>query len=335
MIYRMQSSNLIGHQLTQRTLRRALHACAKRAAEQTSPKGKGKAISDTLFAPSTRSTTPQTSTPKIAPGLKPTIPTYTSSPTHSRGWQAFEASWAYHSSSSTKISKFLRDKVKEGSMGLVEVRTIFEKPINFNPILRLLGCGFTAFIGFIWFWLPPPLAEEVGYQTFWNSKPDSGYTTKIWGTFKHFLFVQTPYWALGGAAIGVYRLTKNLNIVTKLEQCRIRLSPISTPTSAGAAEEIYLRMSTVKKDLMGRWSGEPRDLRLSDVRVLPVKGPHERNGDYILNLHIKDSTKGTFADGQPYIVDTRYRKYLDKSDQPYVLSPSRLRHVFGRWEGFD
>ncbi|WVW83271.1 hypothetical protein I302_105290 [Kwoniella bestiolae CBS 10118] len=321
-----------GTQLSRTALRRTIHACSRRAAQEPSTTGKGKAISETLFAPSTRTPSSSHTVPSTS---KPSIPTYTS--THSRAWQAFESSWSYtpcSPSPSAKLPKFIKTTHENGtsmSTGtgmIVETRTIFEKPINFSPLSRLLGAGFAAFIGFQWFWIPSP---EEGYQTFWDAKPGTGVGTKIWGTFKHFLFFQTPYWALGGAAMGIWSLTKKLNIVTKLEQCRVKSS--SLPAGQG---EVWLRMSTVKKDLMKGLSKEPRDLKMDDVRVLPLKGLHERNGEYILNLHIKDSTKGKrITDGQPYIVDTRYGKYLDKSDSPYVLSPSRLRHVFGRWEGYD
>ncbi|WWC85341.1 uncharacterized protein L201_000204 [Kwoniella dendrophila CBS 6074] len=325
---------------SQKIILRAIHNCAKREAkEPTTSRGKGKA-KESLFAPLNRTDTPvspsriyASSTSSSSSSLSSSIPKLTSGgpQTHTRAWREFENSWKYQSfalnsssssSSSSSSNSSAKDKKDINDNEILEIRTIFEKPSSYNPLSRLLGAGFTAFIGFQWFWLPE---NEEPYQTFWNHKPETGFATLLWGSIKNILFFQTPYWALGGAALSIWMLTKRLNIVTKLEQCKMR------PTLDGS-DQIYLRMSTLKQALIGRLSKEPRLISLSDVIATPVSGPHQRNGDLILNLYVKDSKKPKFSDGHPYIVDTRISKFIEQSDKPYVLSPSRLRHIFGKLE---
>ncbi|WWC69602.1 uncharacterized protein I206_103545 [Kwoniella pini CBS 10737] len=292
---------------------RLIHACARREAKEVASKGKGKQNPSTLFAPISKPINPIQ--PTQAPSSSPSSSSSTNHITnHSRSkqWKDFENSWPYQ-----PLNTRSKDKI-------IEIRTIFEKPINFNPFFKLFGCAFAAFIGFQWFWLPDNSGE---YQTLWKYENGTGYGTRVWGTIKHILYVQTPFWALGGAAFGIWRLTKTLNIVTKLDQCRI------IPSNANGKEEIYLRMNTVKQTLLRGLSKEPRDLRLESLRVIPISGPHQKEGDMILSIHVNDAKARRFSDGQPYIVDTRYSRFLDKTDKPFVLSPSRLRHVFGKFEG--
>ncbi|WWC61277.1 uncharacterized protein I303_103858 [Kwoniella dejecticola CBS 10117] len=263
---------------------RAIHVSSRAAVQEVASngkgKGKGKVAPSSLFAPisnpttnasnpasaSSSSTTPHhiPTSPRSTPSVKPTIAT-----AHSRQWTEFENAWPFHREPSRPRgprSSFKDESRDADAEKIIEVRTIFEKPINFNPFYRLFGCAFAAFIGFQWFWLPDKSGD---YETLWNHKKETGYGSRLWGTFKHIVFVQTPFWALGGAAFGIWRLTKTLNIVTKLDQCRTRTTTAATGT---AAQEVSIRMSTVKQALLKGLSGEPRELKMEQMRIIPVSG---------------------------------------------------------------
>ncbi|WRT66984.1 uncharacterized protein IL334_003950 [Kwoniella shivajii] len=314
----MRSLKCSGCFVRQRSLVRAIHVSVRHE-NKASSKGKGKATAQSLFAPMKKPSSPpraQPTTPRPSPVATAHLPTHVSSPSSSRGWQQFESSWTWNTPPSTNTPKI------QESEGITQVRTIFAKPLSFNPWIRILGAGFVAFVGFQWFRIP----ELPNPPTLWDAPIETSWGTRIWGTVKNLIYVQTPYWAFGGAVLSIWKLGKCLNIVTKLEQCKIR-------SSSNGNEDIYIKMTTGKSDILKRLSKEPRRINLKDIQISPIDGPHQQQGEMILNLNITSSVGRSFNDKKPYIIDTRYGKSLDKSDEPYVLSPSRLRHVFGRLEG--